>query len=165
MLDFPAMTARMDAQGLLRTFDARLINGIVNRNPDIAKAILHDPATGNFDASAAVGAFRSIILMDNRADAAAMFEWSSPTIWQAHTVFDHTHRGKLAIQTAKTMIREMFTVWQAEEIWGATPVDNRAAHFFNRKIGAQYVGQDEHHTSGTVLNFRIKRDEWLSRSN
>ena len=147
----------------MRTFDANVVNHIVNTNPKIMESIQYDPAEGPFDLQPYCEAVFSCILMDNRKDAAAFFHWSSPQIWQAHTVFGTTCRGRAAINTAKDMLREMFTVWDAEQIWGQTPIDNRAAHWFNRQIGAEYLGEDVHHTIGDVLNFRIRRDDWLLR--
>ena len=162
MIDFQQMTAAAKSQGLFRTFDATVLNGIVNSDDSIAVAIGHDPSQP-IDFSDTLGAIESIIAMDNGFDGGAIFEWSSPNIWQSHTLFSQSCRGRHAIDFSYSMIREMFTHWGAEELWGATPVSNRAAHIFNRKIGAHYVGQGQHHSSGHVLHFRVFRDEWLEK--
>ena len=146
----------------MRTFDASVVNRIVNDNPDIAAAITHDPSKGLFDAQELLGAVYSFILMDNREDGAALFEWSSPNVWQSHTVFDHTCRGAHAIEAAKRMVKEMFTVWDAKELWGQTPIANRAARLFNRKIGARASGMGEHWAVGEVEYFTIEREGWLA---
>lgn len=147
----------------MRTFDATLVNSIVNQNPDIARAITHDPANGPFDAQELLSAVYSFILMDNRSDGAALFEWSSPRVWQSHTLFGHGARGKKAIADAKAMVREMFTVWGAKEVWGQTPVGNRPALMFNRIIGATSSGLGDHWAVGEVEYFTIERDSWLAK--
>lgn len=147
----------------MRTLDATLVNAIVNTSPAIMAALHHDPAEGPWDAQPFVDCIYSVILLDNREDAAGLFQWSAPDIWQVHTIFSHTCRGRRALETGCAMLRSIFTEWEAEMVWGHTPKDNRAAHWFNRQLGAEYVGEDVHHHVGDCLNFRVRRDEWMKR--
>ena len=165
-MDFELIQALNDAlpDTSMRTYDASLINSIVNANPDIARAILHDPEDGLFDTQECLGAVYSFILLDNRVDGGMLFEWSSPNIWQAHTVFGPTCRGKMAIADAKDIIREMFVLWDAKQLWGQTPVGNRQARMFNRMIGATSRGMADHWASGEVEYFTIDRDDWLRKN-
>lgn len=84
------------------------------------------------------------VVLSNGEDAVGLFEITTPTSFQAHTLFGPTCRGRRAIDTAREMIQWMFD-HGAETIWGATPRDNRRACMFNRLVGAKETGGDETH--------------------
>lgn len=45
----------------------------------------------------------------------------------------------------------------ADAIWGATPMKNRAARWFNRQLGAVVTGHDIYEAEGPVELFRCTR--------
>lgn len=71
---------------------------------------------------------------------ALLFEWTAPGVYQMHSVARPDFRGAQVIRAAKVLCYELFVEHDADMIWGATPLDNRAARFFNRKIGALPCG-------------------------
>ena len=145
----------------MRTFDASLHN-VIGNHPRVVTAIEHDPALGPifFDNLANEPAF--FALLHNGADAAAIFEWSAPGVWQSHTMFLPSCRGRKGIEAAKMMMAEMFLLHDADILWGQTPVHNRAARLFNKWIGAEERGRGVHHVAGDVVYFRVDKDNWLS---
>lgn len=81
-------------------------------------------------------------VLSNGEDAVGIFEETSPRIWEAHILFDKTHRGKQAEATAREMISYMMPK-HADAIWGAVPMANRPARLFLRRIGATPIPDDE----------------------
>jgi hypothetical protein len=100
-------------------------------------------------------AITGVVLLSNGDDALAAFELTAPGIYQSHTLFSSTCRGRRAIDTAIEMVRWMFD-HGAMAVWGSTPRTNRKAVWFNRQIGAvEQPTSDE-----TDLIFEIRRDGW-----
>lgn len=144
----------------MRTYDASLHN-LIGNHPEVICNIQHDPELGPvfFDELARDPA--NFALLHNGSDAAMIFHWSAPHIWQMHTLMLPSCRGAAAKREGKKLIREMFVEHGAEILWGQTPLDNRAARIFNRWIGAKSVGFGNHHVSGPVEYFRNNREDWL----
>jgi hypothetical protein len=98
------------------------------------------------------------IVLSNGEDALAAFELTAPGIYQSHTLFSPTCRGRRAIDTGIEMVSWMFD-HGAKIVWGSTPRDNRKACLFNRWIGAiELPTSDE-----TDIVFEIRRDGWAYR--
>lgn len=142
---------------------------MIRRSPDaeLHNLILNEPEiSGHFGPNlkdltpllAEPGAYR---LLDNGSDAATVLEWSAPGVWQCHTYFLPTCRGKRAIEAGKGFLRWMFENEGARMVWGQTPVPNRQARMFNRLCGAVSDGFDDHPYSGRVEYFIVERDAWL----
>lgn len=83
------------------------------------------------------------VILSNGEDAAALFEMTAVGVYQAHTLFGPTCRGRKAIDTAREMLGWM---WEhnARIVWGATPRWNRAACLFNRLVGFKEIGGDDY---------------------
>lgn len=96
------------------------------------------------------------VILSNGDDALAAFELTAPGIYQSHTLFAETCRGRRAIDTAIEMVRWMFD-HGATVVWGSTPRSNRKACLFNRWIGASELP-----TSDEIdIVFEIRRDGWV----
>ena len=95
------------------------------------------------------------VILSNGEDAVAAFEMTAPGIYQSHTLFSATCRGRRAIDTAIEMVRWMFD-HGATVVWGSTPRDNRKACLFNRWIGASELPTSDE----TDIVFEIRRDGW-----
>lgn len=101
-------------------------------------------------------AMRGCVILTNGEDAMAAFEQSgSEREWQGHTFFLPSCRGRRAIETAKEMLAWMLPKY-ADRIWGATPVSNRAACWFNRQIGFISAGFDDYEVEGRVEIFEMR---------
>lgn len=137
-------------------------------NADLHNYILNHPEiSGHFgprdkDLSPLLNEPGAYVLLDNGEDAACVFEWSAPRIWQAHTYFLPSARGKKGIEAGKAFIRLMFDDG-ARLLWGQTPTANRQARMFNRLIGAVSDGFDVHPYSGEIEYFVVEREAWLHR--
>lgn len=118
-----------------RTFDPALHNRIAN-DPVVRATFgvhLTNPAPIMFDELAARP--EEFILLTNGTDACALFESFGPSVWQGHSLFAPSHRGRAAIETGKAMMAWMFANTSARMITGATPINLKAARWFNRRIG------------------------------
>ena len=118
-----------------RTRDAMLIHAML-LHPEVAPNMTWTLA----DLEKNLADERHIALIDGVA--AAVFEWSAPGVYEAHTIFLPPVRGSLAVERGKALIAAMFGSYGANMLWGATPLANRAARWFNRQIGAVVVGLD-----------------------
>jgi hypothetical protein len=83
-----------------------------------------------------------VVVLTNGEDAIGLFEITADKIYQAHTLFAATCRGRKAIDTAREMLAWMFD-HNVDVVWGSTPRSNRKAVMFNRLVGAQVIGGDD----------------------
>lgn len=135
-----------------RERDATLINNVANlANVHPAIAYHGQP----LDWSAAFPAEDTgVVVLSNGDDACAVFASTAHRVWQGHTVFGPTCRGRRAIETGKAIIAWMRP--HADLIWGATPIGNRAARWFNRQIGGRPAGFDHYAVEGAVEIFHFR---------
>lgn len=82
------------------------------------------------------------VMLSNGEDAVGVFIMTAPGLYQAHTLFGPTCRGRKAIEVAREMLAWLFA-HNADMIWGKTPRWNKAACLFNRLVGAREFGGDE----------------------
>jgi hypothetical protein len=138
-----------DHPQIRRERDAALINKVANLTTVHPAIAYHGQP---LDWSAAFPAEDTgIVVLSNGADACAAFASTADRVWQGHTMFAPTCRGSRAIKTGKAIIAWMRP--HAGLIWGATPIQNRAARWFNRQIGGRSAGFDQYDTEGAVEIF------------
>jgi hypothetical protein len=103
-----------------------------------------------------------LIVLSNGEDAVGVFEETAPGAYQTHTMFAPTCRGARAVETGRAMLRYMFDNG-ADTIWGATPINNAKARWFNRKCGARMVGRSVYPVDGAVEVFQVEKSAWSPR--
>jgi hypothetical protein len=109
--------------------DAPTINAILNR-PDIR------PHLGPGDEAADIANLledgRNVCLFDERGGC--IFIWRGPRIFEGHSFF--TVGGRKALKAGQ----EALSMIDADLVWGLTPIGNRKAAWFNRRLGFQSTG-------------------------
>jgi len=80
------------------------------------------------------------IVLSNGIDAVSIFDQQTPVVFDGHSMFDETCRGKDALEIGQEMLDWMWNNTQALIITGKTPIENRRARFFNRKLGFSSSG-------------------------
>lgn len=131
--------------------DAGLINRLANLSTVHPFIAYHGQP---LDWSAAFPAENTgVVVLSNGDDACAVFASTADRVWQGHTIFAPTCRGRRAIDAGKAIIAWMQP--HADLIWGATPIENRAARWFNRQIGGCAVGFDNYDAEGAVEIFNF----------
>tara|TARA_R100001086_G_scaffold180400_5_gene100176 strand:- start:3715 stop:4107 length:393 start_codon:yes stop_codon:yes gene_type:complete len=111
-----------------RTFDPARVNVLLNDDrirPTIG-------GEGVLDAGDLLADKCNICLMDG--ENGAMFIWRGPGVYEGHSFF--TVKGREAIALGKQILSAL----DADMVWGATPLELRAARWFNRKIGFRSLG-------------------------
>lgn len=139
-----------------RETDAELINRI-SELPEVRPFICYheDPIDWT-------PAIEACVILSNGEDACAVFEPTplgliSKDVFQVHTIFGPSCRGRKALDTARNMLIWMYDKEGAQMIWGATPVKNKAALLFNRMMGGEPLGRDEYDAEGEVELFKVGR--------
>lgn len=130
----------------MRVFDASVHNAIAN-HPSVRPSFPWVEGEVSFDEEVRL-TDAYVFLVNEDRDAAAIFEWSAPRVYQVHSMSLPSCRGKAVIEVGKRMIAWMQAEMGARMIWGQTPVDNRAARMFNRLMGARSEGMRGHHVTG-----------------
>ena len=102
-------------------------------------------------------ALDACVVLSNGEDAVGVFEPTGIRLYQVHTLFGESCRGRRALEVGRAMIDFMIPDY-ADAIWGATPIANRAARWFNRQLGARVIGQDVYEAEGAVELFRYGAD-------
>ncbi|RSU53995.1 hypothetical protein [Sphingomonas sp. S-NIH.Pt15_0812] len=140
-----------DGPQIRRELDAALVNRVANlATVHLAIAYHGQP----LDWSAAFPSEDTgVVVLSNGYDACAVFASTADRVWQGHTIFGPTCRGRSAIETGKAIIAWMLP--HADLIWGATPIGNRAARWFNRQIGGRPAGFDHYDVEGDVELFNF----------
>lgn len=120
---------------IIHTHDPDLVNRIANSDavrpwfrPDGSPVDLTD-------AVAPPSTQTGVVALTNGEDAVALFEMTAPGVYQSHTLFDMSCRGRRAVDTGRAMVEWMFS-HGADIVWGSTPRSNAKARWFNRQIGA-----------------------------
>lgn len=122
-----------------RTFDPALHNFIANQ-PGVYGMIAPDPLSGEpLDFSELAARPDDYVLLHYGDDAAMVFEWSAAGVYEMHTMFMPTCRGKKALEAGRAMVRYMFEDIDAFMLWGQTPTIYKAAIWFNRQLGGNLL--------------------------
>lgn len=134
--------------------DAAVIASIIN-NPSIRPHIgggdeFLDPTEVLSDAN-------NVCLFDE--GGGQFFHWRGPGIFEAHSFY--LVRGRAALERGKEAVRLMFTDYAAEKVWRATPLENRRARWFNRKLGFRSIGEIEMPSYGQCELFEMRGSECL----
>lgn len=95
-----------------------------------------------------------IVVLSNGEDAVSVFVATGKRHWQAHTLFAPSCRGRDALRTGAAMLAWMQP--HADAVWGATPIRNCAARWFNRQLGAMPIRRDHFEAEGEVEIFVIR---------
>lgn len=135
---------------IYRATDAALHNSIFN----LPEVVIHFGGRP-IDLAEVAAMPDAYVMLHNGKDAASIMEWSGPRMWQVHTAFAPSCRGKDAVREGKAMLAFMFDELNARLIWGQTPTGNRQARMFNRLCGAKSDGFGEHLVSGPVEYFVV----------
>jgi hypothetical protein len=138
---------------IVRATDAELHNAIAN-HPEVKPTLGYNE--GPTDFTPLLDHPEAYILLSDGAGTAAIFEWSAPGVWQAHSMVLPDYRGRQAVSVAREMFDLMFSEG-ARMIWGMTPISNRAAQMFNRLIGAKPAGEGEDASGRQVRFFTVER--------
>ena len=133
-----------------RETDAKLIN-LISNSEGVRGAVCYQDGPMDW-----TPAFETdeIMILSNGQDAVAVFGQTSPRRWQSHTMFATTCRGKQALETGRAMVEYMRPF--ADVLWGATPVNNCAARWFNRQLGAMPIHREQYEAEGEVEIFEIR---------
>lgn len=155
----------------MRDFDATVHNRIVN-HPAIKPHFMMADPLNDFRIDFADLAERPdhYVLLHNgrssgdlRADAAMIFDWSAPDVWEAHLLFLPSCRGRDALAAVQDFGRTMFEEVGARLLWGQITAGNRGARWFARQIGGKTRGGTHHHIFGLSELFVCDRDDWEAR--
>lgn len=138
---------------IVRATDAALHNYIAN-HPEVKPTLGYNEDYTDF--TPILEYPETYVMLSDGIGAAAIFEWSAPGVWQAHTMFLPESRGRDGLKAARAMMDHMFESG-AKMLWGMTPPENRAAQMFNRLIGAKPAGEGEDATGRHVRFFTVER--------
>jgi len=133
-----------------REINADLINRISNSD-GVRGAVCYQDGAMDWTPAFATD---DIVILSNGQDAVAVFVQTEPRKWQSHTMFATSCRGKRAVETGRAMVEHMRPL--ADILWGATPVKNCAARWFNRQLGAMPITRDIYDAEGEVEIFEIR---------
>jgi hypothetical protein len=124
---------------ITRATDASLHNRIAN-HPEVKPTLGYNE--GPTDFTRLLEYPDDYILLSDGGGVAAVFQWTAPGVWQAHSMVLPESRGRKAVAVAKEMFAYLFGNG-ARMVWGMTPKGNRPAQMFNRMIGAKIEGESE----------------------
>lgn len=138
-----------------RETDPEFVNRIANSD-SVRPFIRPDGAFMDWSQVVALPSTQTgVVVLSNGEDAVAAFEMTAPGIFQSHTLFSETCRGRKAIETGREMVAWMFD-HGADIVWGATPRDNAKARWFNRQIGAHPTPNSDDEDE----IFEIRKSDW-----
>lgn len=118
-----------------RSFDAADINAILN-HPDVFPDVAV-PGVETFDMGPILSDPRNVLLTG--AGGVILFDAkTTPGVYDVHTYFYPTHRGKNAVEVSRSAYRWMFIHTDCTTLQTYIPAFNRAAIFAARKVGFRF---------------------------
>ena len=132
------------AQKLLiveRTFVADQVNLILN-DPSVRPHIGGDGESYS-DATKFVESEECLVFLcsdENGIGACFIVYPHTPHLYECHTQALPHFRGKRCLEAAKVCIDTIFGETDCIKLFGRTPTENKAANFFNRKLGFELEG-------------------------
>lgn len=93
-------------------------------------------------------------------DALALFCETEPGRYELHYLCGPQARGKIALEVLREMFNQIFTLWKARVIFGATPRDNRAARSMNRLLGGLPVGSEIDDQGRECIVYELEASRW-----
>lgn len=142
--------------------DARVLNALTN-HPDVKPHLTDDP-----DAELVQDALftpecadRIRFFHSDDETVGALFNWTSPNVWEMHMQSLKPSRGLKTWHFMNAAIDEMFVNQGAKELWGQTKVSNEHARNMH---GAIAVSQGiQMSPLGPVELFVLTKAEWERR--
>ena len=105
-----------------RVYDAQELNVVVN-DPSVHPWVATGPEL--LDLTAVAQDFRNVVLLAEGGAFVAL--WQEPGVYEVHTQFVATHRGKGAVLAARDALHYIFTATDAQELLTKVPRNNPAA--------------------------------------
>lgn len=133
--------------------DIALINGISNHDDVRVGSGLGEDEVGDY--TDALNNPNLVFLINDTMDAMTILEFKGPGIWEIHSLFLKTARGRRGIQIGKDMLEYMRVHRGAKIIWGQTPIELRGARLFNKWCGLESKGYGVLLGIGPVEYFQI----------
>lgn len=111
---------------------------------------------GPIDPTELVADERNVWLFDD--GGGQFFHWGSPGVFEAHSFY--LVRGKEALERGREAIQRMFDEYGAVLICRATPLQNKPARWFNRKLGFRSSGTiNVPHYGGDCELFELRKED------
>jgi hypothetical protein len=123
-----------------RTRDPALFNALANRPHIRATFAHHMPADEVFDFGPMIADDRNIFL-SNGVDACSFYTPIGPVVYDGHSLTDTTCRGRRAIEAGRQSLAWFWSHTDAELVTGSTPIELKAARWFNRQMGFVSAGR------------------------
>jgi hypothetical protein len=121
-----------------RTHDPDLLNRIAN-----SSAVLPFIREGDMPADwSAAANDDNVVLLTDGEEAIGAFIRTTDGIYQCHWLFGENCRGRKALLMCSDMVTWM-RGHGATILWGTTPLSNRKALWFNRRMGAVPTWHDD----------------------
>jgi hypothetical protein len=149
---------------IYRTFDPTLHNRIANI-PSVAETVGFHAPDKCLDFTEMADRPDDYILLSDGQAAASLFEIRGPSVLDGHSIFAPECRGRDAIRTGRLMLDWLFCNTSALIITGATPIEFRAARWFNRQIGFHSDGirmLNGEHWTHDMEYWHLLKSEWES---
>lgn len=118
-----------DIEIINQIFNATEVAPFHNLNPELF-----------YDFTDSVNDEKFIYLLNDTNDAMSMWENKGDDLYEGHTMFLNTCRGKSAIKTGKEMMMFMKEELNITNVYGHTPISNLAARKFSKMIGFESHG-------------------------
>jgi len=151
---------------VIREFDASRINEIVN-HPQVRPWLTEAGVNSEIDLSRLIANQDNVLLMID--GGGILFHWQEPGVYEAHTQFLPSVRGRSALAATRDSIRWMFTRTDCMEILSKVPVHNKGAEVWAQLSGASldFERQDAWISWDgpvAVRYFALRYHDWVKRS-
>jgi hypothetical protein len=98
------------------------------------------------------------------ADGVILFCHLHDNVYEGHYLFPDKLRGKAALQKAREIFAQLFTLYQASAIVGHVPVENFGSRVMTRALGFASEGTSADHNGCSCVNYRMERKTWAALS-
>lgn len=122
---------------MIRTFDAKFVNGIVN-HPEVRPFVGGD-GESFIDLASVLADGKNICLMDEHGGF--MATWTAPDTYELHTFILPAGRGRKAYANARELLSTLKANFGALHIWTRVPHDQENVRRFTIASGLKPCGE------------------------
>lgn len=145
---------------IVREFHPLRINAVLN-DPSVLQWVALRGQARPLDLGPLLADPRNVLLLESEGSGGLFFHWQEPGVYEVHTQFLPSARGKVALACTEAALEWMFLRTDAMELHTKVPEHNKAARALVQAIGGTCEYSFGEFNGQKVEHWALRFPEWL----